>query len=288
MIGRTNVGGGGGKSPVVTLCGAPGATVSWTGTAAGSAVLSADAMSPTAAVTLKKGNYTFTDSVSGWSQTVAVTGDTAVRLHPAGALYWYGYKTPLSGGMTVNKNLVGTDGEAGGVTEYTNYVKYYLSGNSNNHIGSYTNAVGIDLSAYSQLKVNVTEVQQSYQAFAAAVGASNENKASTNITAAGTVAVMLTNEIKALTNGYVGFTFSQWHNHEYFLTVDAIWLEAGEAELDYYEGSYEVIPKTTSQTLETAQRFLTEDVTVCEIPYAEVANNSGGNTVYVGAATESN
>lgn len=225
MIGRTNVGGGGRKSPVVTICGAPGATVSWTGTAAGSAVLSADAMSPTATVTLEKGNYTFTDSVSGWSQTVTVQDDMAVRLHPDGAVYWYGYKTPLSGGMVVGKTLAAAEGEASGVTENLNNVRYYLSGNSNNHIGSYTNAAGIDLSSYSQLKVNVTDVQQNYQAFAAAVGASNDNKASTNITAVGTVAVMLTDEIKALTNGYVGFTFSQWHNYAYALTVDAIWLE---------------------------------------------------------------
>lgn len=225
MTGRTNIGGGGSKTPTVTLYGAPGATVTWTGTAADSAVLSTDAMSPTATVTLEKGNYTFTDSVSGWSQSVAVQDDMVVRLHPAGAVYWYGYKTPLSGGMTTNKHLVGADGVAEGVTEYTNHVQYYLSGNSDNHIGAYTNVKGIDLSDYSQLKVNVTEVQQNYQAFHAAVGESDSNKAATAITTTGTAAVMLTEEIRSLAGGYVGFTFSQWHNHEYFLAVDSIWLE---------------------------------------------------------------
>ena len=49
-----------------------------------------------------------------------------------------------------------------------------------------------------------------------------------------------------------------------------------------YEGEYEVIPKITEQTLPTAQRLLEEDVHIKEIPYFEVSNNSGGNTVYIG------
>ena len=50
-----------------------------------------------------------------------------------------------------------------------------------------------------------------------------------------------------------------------------------------YEGEYEVTPKVAEQTLPTAQKLLEEDVHIKEIPYFEVSNNSGGNTVYIGS-----
>ena len=50
-----------------------------------------------------------------------------------------------------------------------------------------------------------------------------------------------------------------------------------------YEGEYEVTPKVTEQTLPTAQKLLEENVHIKEIPYFEVSNNSGGNTVYIGS-----
>lgn len=49
-----------------------------------------------------------------------------------------------------------------------------------------------------------------------------------------------------------------------------------------YEGEYEVTPSFEAQTLPTADRLLTKDVIVEEIPYAEVSNNSGGTTVTIG------
>lgn len=42
-----------------------------------------------------------------------------------------------------------------------------------------------------------------------------------------------------------------------------------------YEGPYTVIPKTVDQILETAMKTMTDDVTVKEIPYAEVSNVYG-------------
>lgn len=50
-----------------------------------------------------------------------------------------------------------------------------------------------------------------------------------------------------------------------------------------YEGEYEVTPKVTEQTLQTAQKILEEDMHVKQIPYFEVSNNSGGNTVFIGS-----
>lgn len=49
-----------------------------------------------------------------------------------------------------------------------------------------------------------------------------------------------------------------------------------------YEGEYEVTPKFVAQTLPTADKILTKDLTIEEIPYTEVTNNSGGKTVTIG------
>ena len=68
---------------------------------------------------------------------------------------------------------------------------------------------------------------------------------------------------------------------------------SSSADLDYslstpsvidavvYDGSYEVTPKTYSQTLDTAYKMMQEDVTVLEIPYFETSNDSDGITVYI-------
>ena len=53
-------------------------------------------------------------------------------------------------------------------------------------------------------------------------------------------------------------------------------------EVENYEGGYRVIPQTVDQTLDTSMKFLNSDVTVEEIPYAEVSNLSGGHTATSG------
>lgn len=55
----------------------------------------------------------------------------------------------------------------------------------------------------------------------------------------------------------------------------------GGGVLDRYEGEYEVIPKTIAQILDTRQKFLSEDVLIEEIPYAEVSNNANGITATI-------
>lgn len=52
-------------------------------------------------------------------------------------------------------------------------------------------------------------------------------------------------------------------------------------DVPLYEGDYEVTPKVSEQTLPTAEKLMSEDVTIKEIPYFEVGNNSGGDTVYI-------
>jgi hypothetical protein len=50
---------------------------------------------------------------------------------------------------------------------------------------------------------------------------------------------------------------------------------------DYYNGAYTVTPKTTAQTLETADKVMRADVDVKAIPTYEVSNDKG-TTVYIG------
>lgn len=49
----------------------------------------------------------------------------------------------------------------------------------------------------------------------------------------------------------------------------------------YYSDSYEVAPQTSSQTLETSNKIMTDDITIKPIPYREV-HNQYGDTVYIG------
>lgn len=49
-----------------------------------------------------------------------------------------------------------------------------------------------------------------------------------------------------------------------------------------YDGEYEVTPKVVSQSLPTEEKYLKKDITVNAIPFFEVSNASGGNTIYIG------
>lgn len=53
-------------------------------------------------------------------------------------------------------------------------------------------------------------------------------------------------------------------------------------EFPTYEGEYEVTPKVSEQTLPTAQKLMSDDVTIKSIPFFNVGNTSGGSTVYIG------
>ena len=51
---------------------------------------------------------------------------------------------------------------------------------------------------------------------------------------------------------------------------------------DPYLGEYDVIPRRLLQILRTRGKVMSDDVTVHEIPYAEVTNISGGLTATIG------
>ena len=48
-----------------------------------------------------------------------------------------------------------------------------------------------------------------------------------------------------------------------------------------YTGDYEVTPKTTAQTLETAGKVLAKDIVVNAVPYFKTSNEQDGWTVYI-------
>lgn len=49
-----------------------------------------------------------------------------------------------------------------------------------------------------------------------------------------------------------------------------------------YSGPYNVIPRKVSQTLETKEKFMNDDVKIDKIRYTETGNDSGGMTVIIG------
>lgn len=49
-----------------------------------------------------------------------------------------------------------------------------------------------------------------------------------------------------------------------------------------YQGEYEVTPRVVEQRMETKDKLLKDDVTIKSIPFFNVSNTSGGNTVYIG------
>ena len=51
----------------------------------------------------------------------------------------------------------------------------------------------------------------------------------------------------------------------------------------YFNGDYEVVPKVENQSLETKDKLMAKDVLIKSIPYYEVSNPQGGNTVYIGS-----
>lgn len=55
-----------------------------------------------------------------------------------------------------------------------------------------------------------------------------------------------------------------------------------DARLPYYNGEYGVEPRKVGQTLETANKSMSEDVVISPIYYAETINVGGGYTAIIG------
>lgn len=53
-----------------------------------------------------------------------------------------------------------------------------------------------------------------------------------------------------------------------------------------YVGEYSITPKVEKQTILTKDRVMLDDVTVHAIPFFEVSNQAGGNTIYIAGEVE--
>lgn len=57
-------------------------------------------------------------------------------------------------------------------------------------------------------------------------------------------------------------------------------------DMEPYAGSYQITPSPDAQILYTAQKRMTEDMTINGIPYFETSNEYHGKTVYIGSEAE--
>lgn len=74
----------------------------------------------------------------------------------------------------------------------------------------------------------------------------------------------------------------QISEYEWRLNVAAENGAESSEEHEQYTGSYEVTPKAfESQTLETQDKILADDIIISEVPYYETANDTGGVTSYI-------
>lgn len=77
-------------------------------------------------------------------------------------------------------------------------------------------------------------------------------------------------------------TKAQISELEWRIQVAAETENTSGGDADPYTGEYEVVPKAfSSQTLETANKVLDENVVVAEVPYFETSNTSAGKTAYI-------
>lgn len=65
-------------------------------------------------------------------------------------------------------------------------------------------------------------------------------------------------------------------------TEGAGYTGGGGANVQTYEGDYNVIPSEEQQTLKTQNRYLKENVTVEPVPTYTVSNAGGGTTFVIG------
>lgn len=66
------------------------------------------------------------------------------------------------------------------------------------------------------------------------------------------------------------------------ITVDFGSLSVGRCRHETYDGTYEVTPTFSKQTLNTYNKLMTDDLTVRPIEVSRTSNPQGGNTIFIG------
>lgn len=208
----------------VTINGAPGETISYTGEASGSVTL--DASGTSSSLTLDSGDYTFVGSISGYSKNVTLSDDGPVNVYPEGAIYWYGREIyPIT---VVKGGAVGSYSTSSDATKNTNSIHLSVSTRGDAGNTYYATAVtsdAIDTSGYSSIKVSTTAGSTAYT-YSRTVGyksgsgygrfSTSTSGGTTTVTSPGTS----TNLGATADATTVGPTYSISE-----LTVHAIWME---------------------------------------------------------------
>ena len=57
---------------------------------------------------------------------------------------------------------------------------------------------------------------------------------------------------------------------------------SGRCHHETYDGTYEVTPTFSRQTLNTHNKLMTDDFTVRAIEVSRISNPQGGNTIFIG------
>ncbi len=71
-------------------------------------------------------------------------------------------------------------------------------------------------------------------------------------------------------------------NNDLKMTVQPAKIVYKGEEIEPYEGSYEVTPSLSEQILQTAQKKMSQNVIIHEIPISKTLNERGGYTVIIG------
>lgn len=83
-----------------------------------------------------------------------------------------------------------------------------------------------------------------------------------------------------MSNSKTPITLSVLHSGHITMNVQQAAIVSLE-NLPIYAGPYDVTPTRSAQTLQTAEKRMTDNVEIKSIPYYETANTTGGTTFYI-------
>ena len=215
----------------IPIMGAPGETVTYSGTESGSVTLNS---SGNGTITLRPGTYSFTGSLSGTKSNVNILPGTTVTMWPDNAtiIYWYGR---FGSGVILNIQLGGTNYANRSVTTNTNNMvlnaqsRAYPSSTRHNTYAS-VYFTGVSTTGRSTLHYNVSAVSgtsggSSTRSLGQSASAGTADFPNI-ITNAGTYSYTL---LSMTSYPYIGArqyhnsnTSTSWTSHD--MTLAAVWL----------------------------------------------------------------
>ena len=84
------------------------------------------------------------------------------------------------------------------------------------------------------------------------------------------------------------FTIDKFREMKSHIKINFEYFQQVMITPEAYDGDYSVVPKAEAQQLPTKKKYMEDDITITAIPYFDVANPSGGQTIYIGSEVEIN